>query len=197
MFFMQRIPKEEAMEDRFVASLGPTGWTVWDRQEKKVHEYFLSKGGAELVADRLNKKGSNAMTNIKVNYSVTPEIKVGDPVRNKHNGRYEGTVEKIITLRQFVVDHNGLKGLVYEENVELAPRLTPEEAWGQVPVLALRTLMEPSIGSYLYSYQYSNLRHECYKLLGGAGVKVNEETKRRVRNLVESVAGALSIEIVE
>ena len=85
-------------------------------------------------------------------------------------------------------------------DLEPAPKLTPDEAWAQLPILiieqvkALRVHYTDGV-PVLYAGQRSNIRHECYKLLGGAGIKV-EPVKERVTNMVEAIARAMGVRVV-
>jgi len=45
-------------------------------------------------------------------------------------------------------------------------------------------------------FAYTALRRECYVLLGGAGVKVTEDVKERVRSTIETLSRHLGIRII-
>jgi hypothetical protein len=145
-------------------------------------------------------------TNIKVTYNNQPlhpteqKIEVGSPVKSKRTGEYLGKVKelRIITVAEVQYDDKYRHTYPYEvADLELAPQLTPEEAWAEVPILVLRVLTTPGSGTTFYSDEYSALRFHCYKLLGGAGVKVTDEVKARVRKIVQDVCQALYIDIAE
>lgn len=122
------------------------------------------------------------------------DIKIGDRVRDIRTGEYQGEVTHIAVIRELLVVRNGLSSLVYEHDVEPAPRLTSEEAWTQAPILIVREILER--GTRLYESDRRGIRHECYKLLGGSGVKITEPVKGRVRTIIEQVASALHVQSV-
>ncbi len=122
------------------------------------------------------------------------EIKIGDHVRDSRTKEYQGEVKNIAIIKQLVVCRNGLTSLVYESDVEPAPRLTSEEAWAQAPILVVHEILER--GTVLYEFDRRQIRHECYRLLGGSGIKVTEPVKERVRAIIEQVASALHVQSV-
>lgn len=122
---------------------------------------------------------------------MTTVYKEGDRVTSKNNmGRYYKVTGVVLVQRLTIQDEN--TGATF---VDLAPdmfdpapkKLTPVEAWSEVPVLIIRLMQD--YGLPLWEYDKRGIRHECYKLLGGAGVKVNEEVKTRVRYLIEQTEG--------
>ena len=117
-------------------------------------------------------------------------IVVGDPVRDRHTGQYLGKVTEEKVARYLYVDNGA--GWYHEVQLEPAPKLTAEEAWTQVPILVLREIKEHFLDQRCaYEDALRAIRHECYKLLGGAGVKVTEEVKGRVRKVIEDVMDLL------
>lgn len=97
---------------------------------------------------------------------------------------------------------SGLTARLEGRDLEPAPRLTPEEAWAQLPILVLREIVEherttiplvPEYNGYISSDKHSAIRHECYKLLGGSGVKITEEVKERVRNKITEIGQIVNV----
>lgn len=117
----------------------------------------------------------------------------GDRVRNKHNGLYLGTVTDVI---EFVRVRNGGGGFVEgfpASDLELAEPLSPETVWSQVPILVMQQIMGMGSATGLYEFDRRGIRHECYRLLGGAGIKIDEDVKERVREVIKEVAALLSV----
>lgn len=124
-------------------------------------------------------------------------IGLRSPVKNKISGEYLGKVTAMRNVWYVKTDGTGSREFDLE-HLELAPRLTPEEAWMQLPLDIVRDLVEferTSITGTLYPSAYRELRHRAYVLLGGAGIKVTDDVKERVRSIIETLAGHLGMGI--
>lgn len=128
------------------------------------------------------------------------QIKIGERVKSKHTGEYLGQVIGERTIRVLAIrnaqgfDQYGLN----EDDVEIADRLTPDQAWAELPFLVVKLLNTRGPGRLLCG-EHAAIRHECYKFLGGAGIKIEHPdgpNKQRVRQTIERFAEFLNIEIV-
>ncbi|SRR6266567_1011822 len=144
-------------------------------------------------------------------------IGVGTQVRDVVTKEYLGKVVKIETVIYATVETPGsqqrdVQPRIKIERIEVAPKLTPEQAWSQLPLDIVKFLVEikrspvrawggEAVGwhgtpVFLTPTKYSELRRQAYVLLGGAGVKVTEDVKERVRSIIETLAGHLGIRVV-
>lgn len=110
-------------------------------------------------------------------------FKPGDKVRHKKTGLVY-TVE--ITYRPLMIKANRTGEIepLRDEAIEFEPvkPLTPEDAWAEAVLLIIEKIDYYRLP--LVETEMTAIRHECYKLLGGSGVNVNEN-KQRVRGLIE------------
>src|SRR6266851_3592553 len=138
--------------------------------------------------------------------NTTKQIRPGDSVRDAVTKEYLGKVLRVETVNYaHIQTKDGDGARVNMARIETAPKLTPEQAWSQLPldiVKELAALKESPFNhswggaTSLYASGYTDLRRQCYVLLGGTGVKVTEEVKGRVRSIIETLAGHLGIRIV-
>src|SRR5579885_1820469 len=97
---------------------------------------------------------------------------------------------------------SGIKVTIEEKDLETAPKLTPEEAWLKVPGLIMREIRKhvetnrPSFPSHiivdgpLYEPDRRAIRHEVYKLLGGASprIDITDHVREKVADTLEEIA---------
>ena len=118
---------------------------------------------------------------------VNGQIKIGDHVKSAWDGTYLGVVSGIKTVRFYDVQQNGHITQVLETGLQPAPRLTPDEAWAKVPEIIVDGILDWKTPT--------SVRHDCYVLLGGSGVKVTGGVKERVRNAQARMIDRLGGEI--
>ncbi len=176
-------------------------------------------------SERMDKEKEKAMNSIfgteivgaweaehKGDINITKSIGIGTQVRDAVTKEYLGKVVKVETVVYATIEtRDGDQARVNVARIEVAPKLTPEQAWSQLPLDIVKFLVEikrspvrawggDAVGWYgnpvfLTPTKYSELRHQAYVLLGGAGVKVTEDVKERVRSIIETLAGHLGIRI--
>ena len=129
-------------------------------------------------------------------------LKVGDQVRSKWSGKPVGVVIAIDTVHHITVESTDSPAIVVEEEeVEAVPaNPTQEQAWQAVSMIAIAMIKNidnkyPHYG-FLYEPDRRAIRQECYACLGSAGVKVTDEVKQRVMDIVESVARAMDMRVI-
>ena len=134
---------------------------------------------------------------------ATNQIKVGDYVRLRGHSSPDGYLGKVINekvVRILTVENNkGDHFGTLAEDLEVAPRLTEDEAWAELPYLILGQINKLATiywgKTSLLETDYRQIRHEAYKLLGGAGIKVDESVKERVRKAIKRMADAMGLEL--
>lgn len=134
----------------------------------------------------------------KVESQRDQPIKVGDYVRFINNDKYLGKVVSEHTVRVLtIIDDNGYEHGIPDDVLEVAPKLTPDEAWAELPYLILGQLNKWAtyVIQPLGEDALKLIRHEAYKLLGGAGIKVTVEVKERVRKAISRIADAMGVEL--
>lgn len=70
----------------------------------------------------------------------------------------------------------------YTYQLEAAPKLTKEEAWIDVTLLVGKRSRSPL--TWASEAWKRETRHQCYVILGSAGVKMEDDVKERVRKLI-------------
>lgn len=130
-------------------------------------------------------------TEFKLNdYVNTPSDAIGKVIKKQ-------TVYKIVYTIQF---NSGRTAEYDGVDLQPAPKPNPEQAWVSVPMIAITQIkkgrghMQDS--SVIYEFERRAIRHECYVALGGAGVKVTDEVRERVADIVEDVAHAMGLRVV-
>ena len=106
------------------------------------------------------------------------QLKVGDPVKSRYDGEYLGCIAGVETVTYLTIQNpNNIFETTHvpEEAVELVPRLTPEEAWEKVVELIDDGVLEFE--------NPTETRHQCYRVLGGNGIKVTDSVRGRVQGL--------------
>lgn len=110
------------------------------------------------------------------------QFKVGDHVENTRTHEH-GIVTAVHPT--YLVDNNYTW---FESNVRAYVRRTEEEAWDAIAPMVVSALMKLSKhGGWL---ERKDLRHESYKILGAAGVKMTNQVKDRVSTIVNGLVEA-------
>lgn len=116
------------------------------------------------------------------------EIKVGDYVRHTSVIDTEGTVKHIYTTL-VIEDEYGTRFTGTSDGfVKAQKKLSEEDAWIEVALMVGREVQRWGVswGGYdVPDYLQKSVRRMCYVILGGNGIKVDEEVKVRVRSLIE------------
>lgn len=121
-------------------------------------------------------------------------FKVGDRVRSKRTGDYLGKITAIKVVYE-ATDSDGYVSRNFSDQLELAPQLDAATVWSEVPLLIMREINGRGPRRVIFDFEQKSIRHQCYRLLGGNGVKVTDEVKERVRLLISQVAAGLGIEV--
>ena len=130
---------------------------------------------------------------------------IGDWVKDSDGP--EGEIEAFLVTVKIKTPDNGNNTVFYSDISELAhaerpkPKLTPEQAWAELPILVAELIKEKSWPQQfsrdnkraIFESDRTEIRHQSYILLGGAGIKVTEEVKERVRNVIERMATVLGV----
>src|SRR6266568_2482440 len=162
-------------------------------------------------SERMDKEKEKAMNSIfgteivgaweaehKGDINITKSIGIGTQVRDAVTKEYLGKVVKVETVVYATIEtRDGDQARVNVARIEVAPKLTPEQAWSQLPLDIVKRLVDlKRLPGMMNEFAYTALRRECYVLLGGAGVKVTEDVKERVRSTIETLSRHLGIRII-
>lgn len=125
-------------------------------------------------------------------YVSTPSDAIGKIIKKQ-------TIFKVVYTVEF---KSGNTGEYEHKDLSPAPKLTQDEAWERLPILIIEQVEARKSASHtyggfaIYASDRSDIRYECYKLLGGSGIKVDSAVKDRVTSMVENVARALGIRVI-
>lgn len=120
-------------------------------------------------------------------------IKVGDRVRVRGSGRYLGEVTKIET-RAVIKDQTKVNVMLVED-IEVAPKLTPDNAWVEATLAISGAIAGVHITGRLSEFEQREIRHQAYVILGGTGIKITESVKEQVRSIIRRVAEQLDVRL--
>ncbi len=153
-------------------------------EDKTVNAFGIQKTAQELAQEASKQFGTS--------------IGVGTQVRDAVSKEYLGKVVRIETVVYADIEtRDGDHARANVARLEVAPKLTPEEAWVQLPQDIVKRLVDlKPFPGMMSGFTYTALRRDCYILLGGAGVKITEDVKERVRKIIETLAGHLDIRII-
>ncbi len=169
-----------------VRHLGITEVAEMDKEkEKAMNSIFGAKTTAQELAREAEKQFGTS-------------IGVGTQVRDAMTKEYLGKIVQVETVVYATIEtRDGDRARVNVARIEVAPKLTPEQAWSQLPLDIVKRLVDlKRLPGMMNEFAYTALRRECYVLLGGAGVKVTEDVKERVRSTIETLSRHLGIRII-
>ncbi len=131
-------------------------------------------------------------------------FKVGDWVRNTWHGE-AGEIISLTTIAEVKTDERDFACPIdeLEATEKPRPKLTPEQAWLELPMLIAELINDKAWISQLskdkhrdlYETDRTEIRHQAYILLGGADprIDITEPVKERVRNVIERMAAVLGV----
>ncbi len=170
-----------------VRHLGITEVAEMDKEKEKkaMNSIFGARSTAQELAHDAEKQFGTS-------------IGVGTQVRDAMTKEYLGKIVQVETVVYATIEtRDGDRARVNVARIEVAPKLTPEQAWSQLPLDIVKRLVDlKRLPGMMNEFAYTALRRECYVLLGGAGVKVTEDVKERVRSTIETLSRHLGIRII-